>query len=63
MSTALHLTLEEYSRMVARGAFEAINRKVELIRGVIVEMNPAGPVHDDLVRNTGLSTYGANAFT
>jgi hypothetical protein len=35
--------------MVACGAFEAINRKVELIRGAILEMNPAGPVHVDLV--------------
>lgn len=35
--------------MVACGAFEVINRKVELIRGAIIEMNPAGPVHDDLV--------------
>ena len=49
MSTALHLNLKEYTHMVACGAFEAINRKVELIRGEIVEMNPAGPVHDDLV--------------
>jgi Uma2 family endonuclease len=49
MSTTLHLTLKEYRYMVARGAFDAINRKVELIRGEIVEMNPAGPVHNDLV--------------
>lgn len=49
MSTALQLTLHEYSQMVACGAFEAINRKVELIRGEIRAMNPAGPVHDDLI--------------
>jgi hypothetical protein len=41
MSTALHLNLIEYNHMVACGAFEAIKRKVELIRGQIVEMNPA----------------------
>lgn len=49
MSTTLHLTVNEYKHMVALGAFAAINRRVELIRGGIVEMNPAGPVHDDLV--------------
>ena len=49
MSTALQLTLREYNHMVACGAFEAINRKVELIRGEIREMSPAGPVHDDLI--------------
>ena len=35
--------------MVARGAFDELNRKIELIRGEIVTMNPAGPVHDDLI--------------
>ncbi len=49
MSTALRLTLDEYNHMVACGAFEAINSKVELIRGEIREINPAGPVHDDLI--------------
>jgi len=49
MIMKLHLTLTEYNHMVACGAFEAINRKVELIRGEIVEMNPAGPVHDDFI--------------
>ena len=49
MSRMLHVTLNEYSRMVACGAFDAIDRKVELIRGDIREMNPAGPVHDDLI--------------
>lgn len=35
--------------MVACGAFAAIGRKVELIRGEICEMNPAGPMHYDLI--------------
>ncbi len=35
--------------MVARGAFDHLNRKIELIRGEIREMNPAGPIHDDLI--------------
>ena len=49
MSNLLHVTLEEYSHMVACGAFDAINRKVELIRGEICQTNPAGPAHDDLI--------------
>lgn len=44
MSSSLHLTLNEYSQMVACGAFDAIGRNIELIRGEILEMNPAGPV-------------------
>lgn len=49
MSTTLHLSLKEYDQMVSRGAFDDLNRKVELIRGEIVAMSPAGPIHDDLI--------------
>jgi Uma2 family endonuclease len=49
MSTHLHLTTADYNRMVELGAFDHLNRKIELIRGEICEMNPAGPVHDDLI--------------
>jgi len=35
--------------MVRVGAFDRIERKVELIRGELIEMNPAGPLHDDLI--------------
>lgn len=49
MSTTLHLTFKEYSHMVACGAFVAIKRRVELIRGELIEMNPSGPFHSDLV--------------
>jgi len=35
--------------MVRVGAFDVIDRKVELIRGELVEMNPAGPIHGDLI--------------
>ncbi len=49
MITTLHLTLAEYDHMVKVGAFEMIPRKIELIRGELTEMNPAGPVHDDLI--------------
>lgn len=49
MSTHLRLTTADYNRMVELGAFDHLNRKIELIRGEICEMNPAGPVHDDLI--------------
>lgn len=49
MSTNLNLTATEYGRMVERGAFDHLNRKIELIYGEIREMSPAGPVHDDLI--------------
>ena len=49
MSTHLHLKTAEYNRMVELGAFDHLHRKIELIRGEICEMNPAGPVHDDLI--------------
>lgn len=49
MSTVLKLTTAEYDEMVAKGAFDGLAKKIELINGVIVEMNPACPVHDDLI--------------
>jgi Uma2 family endonuclease len=35
--------------MVERGAFDHLNRKIELIRGEIRELNPSGPIQDDLI--------------
>ena len=49
VSTGLHLTSDEFDRMVACGAFDHLHRKIELIRGELREMNPAGPLHDDLI--------------
>jgi Uma2 family endonuclease len=49
MSTTLHLTVAEFDRMVACGTFDDLGRKVELIRGKLVSMNPAGPAHDDYI--------------
>jgi len=46
MSLALKLTVAEYDAMVAKGAFDELNQKIELIYGEIQAMNPAGPVHD-----------------
>ena len=49
MIARLHLRLAEYNHMVACGAFDGFDRKVQLVRGEIVEMNPAGPIHGDLI--------------
>ena len=45
--------------MVLKGAFEDLNRRIELIRGEIVEMNPAGPVHEVYV--TYLNNWPSDA--
>jgi Uma2 family endonuclease len=65
MSTHLHLTTADYNRMVELGAFEHLHRKLELMRGEIREMNPAGPVHDDLITyliNWSVRTTDPNAI-
>ena len=49
MSTALRLTVEQYDRMVDQGAFDNLCKKIELIRGEIQSMNPAGPRHDGVI--------------
>jgi Uma2 family endonuclease len=49
MPTTIHLSLQEYDDMVNAGAFDRFPRKIELIRGELIEMNPAGPIHDDLI--------------
>lgn len=49
MSNALRLSVREYDRMVQKGAFNDLDRRIEFIRGELREMNPAGPVHDDLI--------------
>lgn len=49
MSTGLRLAPDEYDRMIANGAFEGINRRIELIRGELREMSPAVPVHEDYI--------------
>ncbi len=44
------LTGAEFDAMVDRGAFDCIEgKKVELIRGELRFMNPAGPIHDDYI--------------
>ncbi|MDV6031631.1 MAG: Uma2 family endonuclease [Phycisphaera sp. RhM] len=62
MSTSLHLTAAEFDRMVTCGAFDHLHRKVELIRGELREMNPGGPLYDDLIMFlTGWSARSTSA--
>ncbi len=50
MSIASKLSGADFDSMVASGAFDSIGpRKVELIRGALRFMNPAGPIHDDYI--------------
>ena len=50
MSIASKITGPEFDSMVDRGAFDGLSpRKIELIRGELRFMNPAGPVHDDYI--------------
>ncbi len=50
MNTTTNLTGAEFDSMVERGAFDGMGpRKIELIRGELRFMNPAGPVHDDYI--------------
>lgn len=47
MSTVAHVTIAEYDRMIAAGAFEPREEHcVELIRGEIREMSPIYPPHE-----------------
>jgi len=50
VSTVAHLTLDQYDRMIAAGAFEQGRRlRLELIQGEIREMTPIGPTHESVV--------------
>jgi Uma2 family endonuclease len=50
MSTTEKLSGAEFDSMVERGAFDGMGpKKIELIRGELRIMNPAGPIHDDYI--------------
>ena len=49
MSSSLRLTVDDYEKMIANGAFVGLARRLELIHGEIREMNPAGPYHCDYI--------------
>jgi len=43
-------TIAQYDRMIAGGVFDARQRqRLELIRGEIRQMNPIGPMHEEVV--------------
>jgi Uma2 family endonuclease len=50
MSTVTHLTIAEYDRMIAAGAFDPRERnRLELIHGELREMTPIGSEHEVIV--------------
>ena len=49
MDTTLKLTVCQYDQMVAKGAFDGLGQKIELIEGEIHAMSPAGPRHDYII--------------
>jgi Uma2 family endonuclease len=50
MNITSKITGAEFDSMVERGAFDGMGpRKIELMRGELRFMNPAGPVHDDYI--------------
>ncbi len=50
MSTSTLITLDEFDRMIASGAFEPPHhRRCELIRGEIRDLSPIGPRHGEIV--------------
>lgn len=57
MLKTLRLRLSEYDTIVRKGAFDELGRRIELIRGELTEMNPAGPLHDDYIAY--LTTWSA----
>lgn len=57
MSTTLRLSLDEYERMIATGAFDRIDRRIEFIHGEIRQMRPMGPVHGDHIQH--LTTWSS----
>ncbi|MBZ8178736.1 Uma2 family endonuclease [Oscillatoria salina] len=58
MTTAIaHWTLAEYHRMIETGLL--VSRRVELLKGLIVEMSPEGPAHAEKSTDTMELSIGA----
>lgn len=50
MSTIAKFTLEEFDRMIKLGLFDPpYDRRIELIHGELIERNPPGPLHEDVI--------------
>lgn len=62
MSAATRFTLAEFDRMIERDVFDSTrDRRIELIRGEIREVNPPGPTHETAVdRLTRWSTQNTS---
>jgi Uma2 family endonuclease len=43
------ITIEDFDRMIEEGYFAGIKHRVDLIRGELVYMNAAGPMHDEIL--------------
>jgi Uma2 family endonuclease len=60
MSTVTHISLEHFERLVDAGFFEGEFRKrVELVRGEVVEMSPIGSPHSDIVDRVAAWSFKA----
>lgn len=44
-----HITIKDFEQMIARGEFDKTRERVDLIRGELRFMSPAGPDHSDIL--------------
>ncbi len=61
MIKRLHFTFQKYLDIVEAGIFENDKVHVELIEGEILEMNPIGPQHCEVVRRLTQWSYSTAA--
>lgn len=62
MSTVAHASLDHYERLVEAGFFEGeFRRRVELIRGEILDMSPIGSSHSEIVDRLAAWSFKAVA--
>lgn len=58
MSTVARFSLAEYDRMIEEAVFDPhTHARLELIRGEIREMTPAGPAHEDVLDRLSQWSY------
>jgi Uma2 family endonuclease len=43
------ISIDEFNRMIAAGYFDRVKQRVDLIRGELVYMSPASPMHDEVL--------------